>query len=239
LTTTVSDRQPEAVRATIIFAKKPLPGFVKTRLCPPLTPDEAAGLYSCMIQDTLDMTRSLTGLTPVIFFQQDPGADEYFAALAPGILSLPQRGADLGKRMKNAFEEIFARGFKEAAIIGTDSPDLPREYIFEAFSLLEYEHTEVVFGPAEDGGYYLLAMKRVWKELFTAMPWSSEELLAASVDAAKDAHLGASFLPIWHDIDSAADLKRPGLLAEKSPAAKTRAFLISILQPDNLPLSDS
>jgi len=239
LTTTVSDRAPEIVRAAIIFAKKPLPGAAKTRLCPPLTPEEAAGLYSCMLQDTLAMVRSLTGLTPFIFFQDDPGAAEYFAALAPGIPALPQAGEDLGKRMKSAFEEIFARGFNVAAIIGTDSPNLPIEYIYEAFSLLEYEHTEVVFGPAEDGGYYLLAMKKVWKELFSELPWSSGELLAASVERAKDAHLGASFLPMWYDIDTAADLERPVLLDENGQAANTRKFLISTLQPDNRPLSDS
>lgn len=239
MTTTVYDRAPEIVRAAIIFAKKPVSGTVKTRLCPPLTPEEATGLYSCMLEDTLAMARSLTGLTPFILFQDDPGAAEYFAALAPGILALPQKGDDLGKRIENAFEEIFARGFNVAAIIGTDSPNLPIEYIYEAFSLLEYEHTEVVFGPAEDGGYYLLALKRVWKELFSELPWSSGELLAASVERAKDAHLGASFLPMWYDIDSASDLKRPELLDEKGPAVNTRELLISLLQPDNRPLSDS
>lgn len=239
MTRKVSDRKPELCRAIIIFAKKPFPGAVKTRLSPPLTPAEAAGFYICMIQDTLEMTRSLSGLTTFIFFQNDPDAAEYFATLAPEILSLPQRGVDLGERMKRAFEEIFARGFNVAAIIGTDSPDLPQEYIYEAFSLLEYEHTEVVFGPAEDGGYYLLAMKRVWGELFSKLPWSSEDLLAASVEAAKDACLGASFLPQWHDIDTAADLQRQELLDEKSPAVNTREFLISKLQPDNLPPSDS
>jgi len=236
LTRKVLDRKPEIRRAVIIFAKKPFPGAVKTRLSPPLTPAEAAEFYSCMFQDTLAMTRSLTGLTPFIYFQDDPGAAEYFATLAPEIMSLPQRGVDLGERMNRAFAEIFARGFKVAAIIGTDSPDLPRDYIYEAFSLLEYEHTEVVFGPAEDGGYYLLAMKRVWGELFTELPWSSEELLAASVETAKDAHLGASFLPKWYDIDTAADLKRPELLDEKNPAVRTREFLISKLQPGNLPV---
>jgi rSAM/selenodomain-associated transferase 1 len=181
-----------------------------------------------MIQDSIKMTRSLSGITPFIFFQDGPGAAGYFETIAPEILSTPQRGENLGMRMKNAFDEIFGRGFTEVAIIGTDSPDLPVEHIFEAFSLLEYEHTDVVFGPAEDGGYYLLALKRVWDGLFTGLPWSSETLLSESVEAAKDLCLGASFLPTWHDIDTAADLKRPELLDEKTTSIKTREFLAAI-----------
>ena len=98
--------------------------------------------------------------------------------------------------------------------------------------------TDMVFGPTEDGGYYLLAMKKIWGELFTGLPWSSEELLAASVARAEDLHLGAAFLPVWYDIDTGADLKRPELLHEKCTAVNTRAFLISGHQPDSRPPSD-
>ncbi len=230
--------QPVNSRALIIFAKNPVPGGVKTRLSPPLTPEKAADLYKFMIQDTLAMAFTLTGVTPFIFFQDDPGAADYFEALAPEIISFPQRGKDLGLRMRNAFGEIFRQGFTRVTIIGTDSPDLPPEYIFEAFTLLEDEHTDVVFGPAEDGGYYLLAMKRIWEELFRGLPWSSAELLTASVETAKDLCLGASFLPAWHDIDTEADLQRTELLDERSPAKKTRAFLISEHQPDSRHSSD-
>lgn len=184
------------------------------------------------------MALPFLGVTPFIFFQDDPDAADYFKALAPEIRSLPQWGEDLGMRMRNAFKEIFEQGFAKVAIIGTDSPDLPPEYIFEAFTLLEYEHTDVVFGPAGDGGYYLLAMKMVWEELFRGLPWSSAELLAASVETAKDLCLGASFLPVWHDIDTEADLHRAELLDEKNLANKTRAFLISEHQPDSRHSSD-
>lgn len=186
-----------------------------------------------MIRDSVAMAGSLTGITPFIFFQDDSGAADYFITLAPQMHSAPQKGEDLGERMKNAFDEIFRRGFAEIAIIGTDSPDLPAEYIFEAFAMLEYEHTDVVFGPAEDGGYYLMAMKKIWDELFIGLPWSSDRLLAASVERARDRCLGASFLPHWYDIDSEADLLRPELVDEKNRAVKTREFLMSGLQPDS------
>ena len=234
LTTT----EPVNSLALIIFAKKPLPGAVKTRLSPPLTPEKAADLYSCMIQDTLGMALTLSGVTPFIFFQDDSGAADYFEDLAPEVISFPQSGKDLGLRMRDAFAVILKRGFAKVAIIGTDSPDLPPEYIFEAYTLLEYEHTDVVFGPSGDGGYYLLAMKMVWEELFRGLPWSSAGLLAASVETAKDLCLGASFLPVWHDIDTEADLHRAELLDEKNPANKTRAFIISERQPDSRHSSD-
>jgi len=218
-------------RALMIFAKKPVPGEVKTRLSPRLSAAEAAELYSCMLQDTLATARGLARITPVIFFQDDPGAVEYFAAVAPEIESLPQSGEDLGERMRRAFAGMFARGFKEVVIIGTDSPNLPRGYIVEAFRLLEAEPVDLVLGPADDGGYYLMGLKRVRDELFTGIIWSSGEVLAATVERAKGSLLGVSFLPMWHDIDTAADLERQELLDPDSPAARTREFIISIRQP--------
>lgn len=239
MTFTDSPRVTVHSRALIIFAKNPLPGTVKTRLSPPLTPEEAAALYGCMLQDSIVLARTLSGITPFIFFQNDPGAAEYFKALAPEILSFLQIGENLGERMKNAFSETFKRGFTEVAVIGTDSPDLPPEYIVEAFSLLEGEDIDVVFGPADDGGYYLLGLKRVWEELFRGLPWSSRELLAASIEGVKYLSLGVSLLPVWYDIDTEDDLKRPTLLDEKNPAVKTRAFLISGHQPDSRHFSGS
>jgi uncharacterized protein len=238
LASTDTARESENRRALIIFAKNPLPGAVKTRLSPPLTPAEAASLYSCMILDSVAMASSLRNIIPFIFFQDDPGAADYFKTLAPEIISTPQKGEDLGDRMKNAFDEIFCRGFAEIAIIGTDSPDLPPGHILEAFALLEHEHIDVVFGPAEDGGYYLLALKNVWGELFSGLPWSSSGLLETSVARAKNNCLGVSFLPGWYDIDTAADLQRTELLHERSTAINTRAFLISRHQPDSRHSSD-
>jgi len=213
--------------------------MVKTRLSPPLTPEEAAALYRCMLEDSVALARTLSGITPFIFFQNDPGAAEYFKALAPEILSFPQIGENLGERIKNAFARIFSRGFNAVAIIGTDSPDLPPRYIFKAFALLEHEDSDVIFGPAEDGGYYLLGLKRVWEELFSGLPWSRSELLAASIARAMNLCLGISLLPAWYDIDSESDLKRQTLLDEKNLAVKTREFLISGHQPDSRHFSGS
>ncbi len=212
-------------KALIIFAKYPMPGKVKSRLSPPLTAEEGAECYSCMLRDTLSMTKLLPDVTTLIFFQNDAGAADFFQEIAPGIESLEQVGLDLGERMKNAFELMFARGFSEVAIIGSDSPDLPTDYILQAFNLMEYEHTDGVLGAAGDGGYYLIAMKRVWPELFDSIPWSSGEVLRITIERAANAYIGMALLPEWHDIDTYEDLSRPGLLDKSNPALLTREFI--------------
>ena len=148
----LSTSELNSCRAIIIFAKKPANGEVKTRLLPALSEDAATELYAAMLQDTLQTIGRLSGITPFIFFQTSPDGATYFKEMAPETASYEQHGDNLGERMKSAFEAVFAKGFSEIAIIGSDSPDLPLEYIYEAFALLEYEHTDVVFGPAEDGG---------------------------------------------------------------------------------------
>ncbi len=199
--------------------------MVKTRLSPPLSEEDAALLYSCMLADTLTTARRVERGSTVLFFQAEQGAAAYFLSLAPDMESYPQMGADLGERLNSAFRDRFECGCTEVVIIGSDSPDLPPEYISRAFDLLADELVDLVLGPAEDGGYYLMGLKTIRDGLFSGIPWSSGDVFAATVNRAKDAGLRMSFLPVWHDIDSAADLNRQELLDPQSPARMTRAFL--------------
>lgn len=215
-------------RALILFAKKPSSGVVKTRLVPPLSPETAADLYECMLHDTIDKIVRLPGIIPFICYQNDAGAADYFREMAPDIERFPQMAGDLGKRMQQAFARLFSWGFREVAIIGSDSPDLPPEIIHEVFIALEDDQTDLVFGPAEDGGYYLLAMKRLWSELFTGINWSSATVLSESLEKARDSFLGAALLPVWYDIDRPEDLSRWQLLDENCGAEKTRDFLLAL-----------
>jgi uncharacterized protein len=212
-------------KALIIFAKTPRPGAVKTRLMPALTADEAAELYRRMFLDTVAKLESLAGVDCFIFYGGDAEDITLFQELAPGTEIFPQLGEGLGERMEQAFRLIFARGYGGVAIIGTDSPDLPLAYLEEAFRILQHGEAEPVFGPSEDGGYYLLAMKRLHGELFRNIPWSSGQVLRLSMDRAEKAGLGAALLPLWYDVDTAADLKRLGLVAEQSNAPLTREFI--------------
>lgn len=210
-------------RALILFAKRPLAGAVKTRLLPLLTAEAAAELYACLLRDTLAMVRTLSGISCCIFYQDDPGAAAFFAAAAPDCEALPQRGADLGARMQAAFGELFGRGFGQVAIIGSDAPGLPADYVAAAFARLDDAGTDVVFGPAIDGGYYLLAMKRLCAELFAEIPWSSGEVLARSRQRAAAGGLGVALLPSWHDLDTPEDLER--LLGENTLGGETGDYL--------------
>lgn len=212
-------------RALLIFARRPRPGRVKTRLSPFLSPEDAAALYDCMVRDIVTRTAALDVTGRFLFFEMEEGAEEYFRSVDGTLLLLPQEGEGLGERLVSAFREVFRRGYGEAAVVGTDSPDLPLSFIREAFGRLEGGAADVLFGPAEDGGYYLVALRGEEPEIFRDVPWSTERVLEVSLRRAADAGLRAGLLPRWYDIDGPADLARPELLDEGNGADRTRNWL--------------
>ena len=212
-------------KVLLIFAKRPTPGRVKTRLVPPLSPEEAAELYRRMLLDILAKVGQIADVDIVLCYEQGEGAREYFEGVVPGGAIRPQEGADLGARMGEAFRYAFAAGYERVAVIGTDSPDLPAEVVDRAYGLLGDSAVDAVFGPSEDGGYYLLAMKRFHPELFAGIPWSTGEVLERSLDRAAGAGIATVLLPVWYDVDTAADLRRPGLIAPANGAPLTREFI--------------
>jgi uncharacterized protein len=226
---------PELKKALIIFAKRPAAGRVKTRLSPPLQPEQAAELYRCMLADTLAKAASLAGPDRYLFYEEEAQAASYFSGIAGGMTCLPQQGHDLGERMAAAFRRLFDEGYGAVAVIGTDSPDLPPECVREAFRLLGSGEADAVFGPSRDGGYYLLAMKQFHDRLFRDIPWSSGVVLQRSLEHATAAGVTVALLPVWHDVDSAVDLHRPELLDEGNGAPLTREFLGNWLKTRDLP----
>lgn len=193
-------------QALFVMAKDPRAGQVKTRLCPPLTAETAARLYQCFLADVLDIVAGVPGVDPVVAFSP-PEAHKEFAHLTSGRFRLvPQAGADLGARLENTFRVLFQQGYERVAAVSTDSPDLPLEYLREAFARLD--QAPVVLGPCPDGGYYLLGLSRLIPELFRDMPWSTERVVSETEARAR--RLGADVLrlPEWHDVDTAADLDR-------------------------------
>jgi rSAM/selenodomain-associated transferase 1 len=211
--------------ALLIFARRPAPGKVKTRLIPRLSPHEAAQLYQYMLTDILNKTASIREVDKILFYEGGREADDYFRTQVPRFRLCPQRGEDLGVRMEAAFDHAFTMGYRSAAVIGTDSPDLPVAYIEESFRMLENGDTDVVFGPAEDGGYYLLGMKRTHGELFRGITWSSGKVLRESIGKAGLLGLSCKILPVWYDVDVPADLKRPELKDPANCAPLTRHFI--------------
>lgn len=209
----------------IVFAREPVAGQTKTRLCPPLDGATAAALYACFLRDTLDLARRTPGVQPLIAYTP-ASAGPYFARLAPDLPARPQVGAGLGERLANALQAALAEG-RPAAALGSDSPDLPGACLGAAFAQLA-AGADVVLGPAADGGYYLIGLRAPQPRLLRDVPMSTPTVLADTLALAGDLGLRVALLPPWYDIDTAADLERlRANLATAPPevAPATRAFL--------------
>lgn len=220
----ISSPRVSTAGALIIFAKQPVPGKVKTRLTPPLSPEETAQLYFLMLSDVVNKTGSL-GVDRFLFCHGDQKAEGYFQQEFPALRTYRQEGRDLGERMKKAATAVLAMGYPMTVIIGTDSPDLPLAYIGQAFELLGEGGADVVFGPCEDGGYYLLGFRKIHCELFSGLPWSTGNVLKESLEKAESAGLATSLLPSWHDVDTIEDLARPELTDPENGAPLTRGLI--------------
>jgi len=193
--------------AVVMMAKTPRPGTVKTRLCPPLSPEDAAELYRCFLLDTI--AKLGTCRQASLFIAYTPRIDRgVFAAMAPHLPLLPQRGRDLGARMADCFAQLFARGYTVVLLTGSDLPTLPIQVIHQALDLMARPQTDVVLGPSEDGGYYLIGLHTLYRELFEKMTWSTPQVLAETVRRAQAQGLQIAYLPPWFDVDTPADLVR-------------------------------
>jgi rSAM/selenodomain-associated transferase 1 len=192
--------------AAALFAKAPVPGRVKTRLVPPLTPEEAARVARALLLATIE---SLVAALPVpwTLFLDGPADDELRAqAAVRGMGLLQQAEGDLGARLSDAFRRMRAAGAARVIAIGADGPTLPPRRLAEAIDALA--GCDIVLGPTEDGGYYLVGAAREREEIFREIPWSTGAVLATTLDRAGAAGLSVRLLPSWYDVDSIEDLRR-------------------------------
>ena len=209
----------------IVVVKKPDPGFTKTRLCPPFTPEEAADFYRCLMLDTLELATRLKGVAHCVAYSP-PEALSYFRDLIPGGFSLvPQKGMDLGERLLNALAGRFDRGYRKVVVMNSDGPTLPLIYLEQAFSGLE--EFDVTLGVGHDGGYYLIGMNELQKELFRDISWSSDRVISETLAVCRRMRLNVLQLPKWYDVDVAGDLHRLRRDLADNPAAapRTEAYL--------------
>jgi rSAM/selenodomain-associated transferase 1 len=210
----------------LVVAKQPIPGQTKTRLCPPLTPSQAADLYGCFLRDTLDAMRKVSSVQRVIGFLPE-SAHDYFSQLAPDMELICQRGATLGERLDNLLNDALEGGSRQAVVMDSDSPTLPVTYLYQAFEQLD--NVEVVLGPTQDGGYYLIGMKQPQPQLLHQVKMSTSHVLNDTIQLAEASGLSVSLLPTWYDVDTIADLKvLEGEIARESKdgiAAATRGWL--------------
>jgi len=202
-----------------IFAKEPVSGKVKTRLCPPLTPSQAAELSRVALAETVDVMRG--GPFELVLFYD--GCHEYFASTFPGLPLIPQGAGDLGSRMDRALAGLLAGGCRAAALIGSDSPDLPRERVATALDALG--EIEAVTVPSDDGGYVLIGANRPCPELFRGIAWSTSSVLDETRQRAIAAEISYRELPGWEDVDDWPSLSR---LCRRSPASRTARYAASL-----------
>jgi len=190
----------------VVFAKLPQAGVSKTRLIPALGADRAAEVYRVLARQTLDTARNFAADRGCRLFVYYTGGAEgdLKAEYGHDLEYVQQSGEDLGQRLRNACVTSFSHGASRLVIIGTDCPTLGAEDIAEAFEALSAH--DVVLGPAQDGGYYLIGMRRCHVPLFEAIPWSSESVLQRTIAQAESLGLKHVRLRLLADVDYPEDL---------------------------------
>lgn len=193
--------------ALIVFVKYPEPGKVKTRLAKFIGFERAAELYREFAATTFQNSDGLAHAARFAAFTPwDKKAE--LRAMFPGEREwLAQHAApDLGVRLRHAIAHVLDLGYRRVLTIGTDSPTLPVAYLEEAAEKLE-EH-DLVLGPAEDGGYYLIGVKEAPHALFEGIEWSTEKVLAQTLARAQALKLSVHLLPEWYDVDDLVTLEK-------------------------------
>jgi rSAM/selenodomain-associated transferase 1 len=196
-------------QALIIMGKEPVPGRAKTRLCPPLTAEQAADLYRCFLEDIIKLVGEVVERRPqtMPFSAYAPiEAVSFFREIAPQFHLIAQAGKRLNERLANVFKDAFEMDFQKVVAINSDSPTLPGDFLLGAFDRLEM--ADVVLGPCEDGGYYLIGLKRPRPKIILPVQMSTETVLTDTLKLADEQGLTVELLPSWYDVDTVAELNR-------------------------------
>jgi rSAM/selenodomain-associated transferase 1 len=233
---TKGERVPAGLCALAVMTKAPQAGRVKTRLTPPLSPEEAAALNTCFLRDTAaaiaqtadgKRAQGIAVYTPV-------GAEAAYTGILPDNFQLvPQRGVALGQRLAAATDDLIQLGFDSLCLIDSDSPTVPETAFTQAVDFLARAEDSVVLGPSDDGGYYLIGLKKLHRRLFDEIDWSTNRVLEQTIEAASEIEVPVQLLPTWYDVDDRATLSRlcdELFGADGRAAPSTREFLSELLQ---------
>jgi rSAM/selenodomain-associated transferase 1 len=190
-------------RAVLVFVRAPEAGRVKTRLAAEIGAAAALRVYVRLAEHAVAQARA-SGASVRVHFTPAEAGEAVRGWLGESAEYLPQREGDLGERMRRAFDEAFAAGHGQVVVVGSDLPDVSAELLRRAFALLERH--EAVLGPARDGGYYLLGLRRPVPEVFRGIAWSTPEVFAATVARLRTAGIEPALLETLADVDEAEDL---------------------------------
>ncbi|GGF44997.1 hypothetical protein GCM10011611_59280 [Aliidongia dinghuensis] len=228
--------------ALAVMAKAPRNGEVKTRLVPPLHVAEAAALSACFLKDIAANFMAAAETVPIAGFiaYSPPGSEALFRDLVPPEIGLlPPRSVGLANSLPDAVEDLLGAGYGGVCLVNADSPTLPTSVLVEAVRALQAPGDRVVLGPAFDGGYYLIGLKRLHRRLFEDIAWSTERVFRQTMERAQSIALDTVTLPSWYDVDDAASLewlcreilggrRPPGCARPGYAAPDTSAYLQSL-----------
>ena len=201
-------------RAIVVMARSPFVDIdaIKSRLAP-VVPREAdrQALYVAFLRDTIAKCRTVPGVDFRLAFKPGSSGEGFDALGVAEHERLPQRGANLGERERAVFQDVFADGFSRVVLTGSDLPTLPATHLEDAFAELD-RGAELVLGPADDGGYYLIGLNRPEPasvpDVFTEIRWSTRHTLEDTLCAAAGVPLTPAFVPRWHDVDDSIGWER-------------------------------
>ena len=195
---------------TIVFAKNPVPGQVKTRLLSLLSPEGAASLYQAFLVDWCNVLSALRTSDLVVAYTPPDSLPDLKTLIGEGATYIPQGDSGLGERLTAVSLWACNRGYEKFLIVGSDSPTLPIAYIERGMELLDFR--DVVIGPSTDGGYYLIGFSkrgadRTIPVIFQDIAWSTEDVLRATLEKVDGTNATLGLLPPWYDVDTASDLE--------------------------------
>lgn len=234
---------PLGMCALGVMTKAPQPGKVKTRLSPPLTPDEAAELNTRFLRDTaaaIELAMREGNAIGVGVYTPVGAEQAYQGILPPPFYLIAQRGDAFGERLICATEDLLNVGFESVCLIDSDSPTVPASAYAEAVSALAQPGDRIVLGPSDDGGYYLIGLKQVHRNVFEEIDWSTERVAEQTLARAAELGLEVKQLPTWYDVDDRATLRRlcDELLGSRADASsgfdaeQTRSYLARVVEQE-------
>jgi uncharacterized protein len=204
-----------SIPVVVIMAKKPQPGRSKTRLCPPYTLKQAASIAEALLKDTIDLVNAIPGIQPAVAITP-PEELSYFQNICPGhFWLLPVNGENIGECLNSTIDTVLDKGHPKSIAINADGPDLPISYL--AKSLSDLDTHDMVIGPTNDGGYYLIGLKHTAPQIFEGITWSTNLVLNQTLERAKNSGLSYTILPPWHDVDTGQEVERLKLHLKNLP----------------------
>jgi len=195
------------MKALVIMTRIPVPNRTKTRLLTILSPEECAGIHRSFLRDIVETSSELDRDTDIYLFYGDEGPLGIIEDIIPkNIATLPQKGRDLGEKMRNIFAELFDKGYDEVVLMGSDIPEVSAGDLNEAFNNLTAK--DIVFGPTLDGGYYLVGMKKLHEIIFTpVIKWGTPQVFQETIDLLGKNGVNVGLIKTHEDIDTKEDLK--------------------------------